>query len=84
MNSIYSHIHVGGTFRVYVAILASEKSQKRSAKWSLQIWNALFPGNFAGTNCKYSKNKHFVGLWCVISNIAGSLKILLKQAVFAA
>ena len=43
---------------------------------SLQIWNALFPRMFAGTNCKHCKNKQLVGLWCVISNIAGSLNIL--------
>ena len=53
-----------------------KNDRKRSAKWSSQIRNALFPRNFAGTNCKYCKNKDFVGLWCAISNIAGRLKTL--------
>ena len=37
--------------------------RKRSAKWSSQIWNAIFTRNFAGTNCKYCKHKHVVCLW---------------------
>ena len=61
-SPIYIYICVGGTFRVYVAILASGKIRRRSAKWYSQIRNALFPRNFAGTNCKYCKNKDFVGL----------------------
>ena len=69
MYIVYVHIDV----RIYVCGwylqglcgnfgFRKKKHRKRSAKWSSQIQNALFPRSLAGNNCKYCKNKDFVGL----------------------